>query len=315
MSNNKNRKIILLINFIGSILLIIGITAAFLGPAEIYCFYFFTKGGRFYYEGFGFGSFMFGNIALQILGYYIIAVLFIPLGYGHLKKQSWARIITPTLLWVWLIVGIPLILILLFMIVTIKEPSTLIIVLSAIFLILSYILIPILLIKFYRSPSVELTFKAHSKKQYLVEKYPIPLLVITSMYLFYILAFHMFLLYKGIFPFFGIWLIDFKGFLIIDILILLLVVLIWGTLKRKMWTWWVSLFYFCFLTLSSLITLAFSNFSEIITILNFPELEAKALINIPINGFHLSLSFGIPLLITLVVIISSKRYFLIGRLK
>lgn len=48
-----------IITLIGLLLLIIGITAAFLGPAESYCYYLFTEGGRFHYEGFGFGSFMF----------------------------------------------------------------------------------------------------------------------------------------------------------------------------------------------------------------------------------------------------------------
>ena len=47
---------------IGVLLLLIGIPIALLGPIEMYSFYLFSAGGRFYYEGFGFGSFMFGNI-------------------------------------------------------------------------------------------------------------------------------------------------------------------------------------------------------------------------------------------------------------
>ena len=74
---------------IGALLLLIGIAAALLGPAEMYCFYLFSEGGRFHYEGFGFGSFMFGNIACQIIGYYVIAAVFIPLGYGHVRMRRW----------------------------------------------------------------------------------------------------------------------------------------------------------------------------------------------------------------------------------
>ena len=55
---------------IGGFLLLAGIAVAFLGPAEMYCFYLFSEGGRFHYEGFGFGSFMFGNIAGQIIRHY-----------------------------------------------------------------------------------------------------------------------------------------------------------------------------------------------------------------------------------------------------
>ena len=39
-----------------------------LGPVEMVCFNWFEARGRFAYEGFGFGSFMFGNMAMQILG-------------------------------------------------------------------------------------------------------------------------------------------------------------------------------------------------------------------------------------------------------
>ena len=99
VSNADYRDRSLILAVIGVLLLFVGIGAAFLGPAEMYCFYLFSEGGRFHYGGFGFGSFMFGNIAGQIVGYYLIAALFIPLGYGHLKVRRWARTLSLTLLW------------------------------------------------------------------------------------------------------------------------------------------------------------------------------------------------------------------------
>ncbi|MCR4427338.1 MAG: hypothetical protein NUW23_14335 [Firmicutes bacterium] len=62
---HKDRTLILAI--IGVLLLLVGAAAALLGPAEIYCFYLFSEGGRFHYEGFGFGSLMFGSIAWQVI--------------------------------------------------------------------------------------------------------------------------------------------------------------------------------------------------------------------------------------------------------
>ena len=103
-NNDKGRTLAI----IGALLLLVGVAAAFFGPVEMYCFYLFSRGGRFYYEGFGFGSFMFGNIAAQIVGYYLIAAVAIPLGYGHLKRRRWARPLALALLWFWLVVGIPL---------------------------------------------------------------------------------------------------------------------------------------------------------------------------------------------------------------
>ena len=136
------------ITLIGLLLLTIGIIAAFVALVEFYCYYLFTEGGRFHYDGFGFGSFMFGNITMQIWGYYIIALICIPLGYGHLKKQIWIQKITLAFLWVWFIVGISILPIIFFIFVTSKKPSLLFIILCTILCLLSYTLIPAILIKF-----------------------------------------------------------------------------------------------------------------------------------------------------------------------
>ena len=50
-----------------------------------------TKEAGVGHEGFGFGSFLFANIAVQVGGYYVIAMLLIPLGYGHVRVRRWAR--------------------------------------------------------------------------------------------------------------------------------------------------------------------------------------------------------------------------------
>jgi hypothetical protein len=96
----RDRSLILTI--IGGLLLLVGVAAGLLGPAEMYCFYLFSEGGPFHYEGFGFGSFMFGNIACQIIGYYVIAAVLIPLGYGHLRGRRWTGPLSSALLWAWM---------------------------------------------------------------------------------------------------------------------------------------------------------------------------------------------------------------------
>jgi len=299
-----------MITFIGSVLLIIGVIAAFLGPVESFCYYLFSEGGRFHYEGFGFGSFMFGNITMQIWGYYIIAFICIPLGYGHLKKYLWIKKISLTFLSVWFVVGIPILPMILFIIVTTKEPSLLIIILSAVFGLFSYTLIPFILIKFYKSKSVEMVLNKNSTKNTFVDKYPISLLMMIILYLFYIYALHVLLLFKGIFPFFGQWIIGLKGIILISLSILFLAALIIGTFNQKLWSWWASFFYFVFLMTSSILTLLFTDFSEIVALLKFPSTETEALINLPLKGFYLAMIFGIPIIITLGIIIFSRKYFI-----
>ena len=86
---SKNTAL-LVIKILGILQLAIGLFSLVIAPLEIYSFYLFSEDGRFYYEGFGIGSFLYGLIAGQIIGYYFIAFLFITLGYGHLKLQRWA---------------------------------------------------------------------------------------------------------------------------------------------------------------------------------------------------------------------------------
>ena len=79
----KNTRLTLRI--IGILSILIGSFSALIGPIEFYSYYLFSEGGRFHYEGFGMGSFMFAFITVQIVCYYLIAVVFLSLGYGHLK--------------------------------------------------------------------------------------------------------------------------------------------------------------------------------------------------------------------------------------
>ena len=98
----------LLLRVFGALMLLVGIAAAFIGPLEMYSFYLFSMGGRFYYEGFGFGAFLFAFIAAQIGGYYLIAVFGILLGWGHLLLRRWAHALALSLLWFWVLLGLPL---------------------------------------------------------------------------------------------------------------------------------------------------------------------------------------------------------------
>jgi hypothetical protein len=303
----KDRSPILAV--IGVLLLLGGIAVGFLGPLEMHCFYLFSEGGRFHYEGFGFGSFMFGNIACQIVGYYLIAALFIPLGYGHLKVRRWARTFSLTLLWFWLVVGVPLILVFFFILAGSKELSLVAALITVVFLGLSYLVFPGLLIRFYRSRNVKLTFEIKDAKSYWIEDLPIPILVLCSLYLLYIVVLHMLILFNGMFPVFGVFLFGFQGILLLDISIACLVCLVWGTLRLRMWAWWGSVVYSSLITFSTILTLFKSSYSTILSGLEFPPREIEFLGGLPVQGYHFAVLVGIPLLITLGLVIHSKRYF------
>lgn len=293
----------------GVVLLLVGVAVAFIGPLEIYCFYLFSEGGRFHYEGFGIGSFMFANIGSQILGYYLIAALTIPLGYGHVRRLRWARTLSLTLLGFWLVSGIPLLVAFLFILVTSKGVTIFTGSLVVVLLALSYTVIPILLIRFYRSRDVRLTFERHDPGSYWIERIPLPVLVVCSLLFFAIVVLHILILFNSVFPFFHTLLFDFQGLLLIDLSVMALVGLIWGTLRLRPWAWWGSVLYWSLLTFSSIAALSRSSLADILSGMKFAPLEMEALGGMPLHGVHFALLAGIPLLVTWGLIVYSRRYF------
>ncbi len=296
---------------IGVLLSAIGLIAAIYAPLEFYSFYLFSEGGRFYYEGFGFGSLMFAIIAWQIIAYYSIALVFIPLGYAHIRLRRWARSVSVTLLWCWLVLGIPL-LVFGLTLFSFKELSPTLAVIIVIMLGLAYLLLPWLLIRFYQSEKVIHTFETRDPNTYWIENIPMPVLVLIALSIFYIIALHVPIFFNGIFPFFGIWFTGLEGIFLFEIFILNLVFLIWGVIRSKKWAWWGSLIYFGLLAFTTILTLLKTSYPELLSLINFPPTEMDILLGMPLHGYHLSIIFGLPLLLTMGVILSSKGHFASG---
>jgi len=306
-TDHKDRSRMLIV--IGVLLLLGGIAVGLLGPLEMYCFYLFSAGGRFSYEGFGFGSFMFGNIAAQIVGYYLIAAVLIPLGYGHLKRLRWARVLTLTLAWTWLVIGAPIVLLVGFILLGSKELALPAALAALILLGLSYLVFPGILIRFYESRNVRRTFEVKDSKSYGIEEIPIPILVLSALLIFFAIMMHLLILFHGIFPAFGVFLFGMPGIVLIDITIACLILLAWGTLRRRIWAWWASVILWGLFTASLIITFCDTSFAAILSGLAFPAREMEFLDGLPFQGFHFAILAGIPCLITWIIALSSKRYF------
>lgn len=306
---NDFRDLSRLIKPIGILLLLVGVIAVFIGPLEIYAFYLFSEGGKFHYEGFGFGSFMFGNIATQVIGYYAIAGICIFLGYGHLKIQPWTRKITLTLFWDWLIFGLPLSIIFFLMLVTSKDlpPSTLPILLVG--FILLYPILPVLLILLYRNRNVRLTFQELGSGSDWTHPLTDSVLVLVSLLVIIILGLHVPLFFNGIFPLFGMFLFGLQGILLLDLSILFLTLMSWGIIKRKLWAWWGTLLYLLSIAISATVSFLTVSPIRILENMKFPEFELEILQNVPVQGYHLASMIVLPVVITLVFQIASRRHY------
>ena len=231
--DHRDRRLVL--TALGVVLLLAGIGCAFLGPVELYVFYLFSEGGRFHYEGFRFGSFMFGNIAVQVAGYYLAAAVLVPLGYGHVRLRRWARSLALALLWTWSILGMPLLVVLFFMTVSVKSFSTAGGVALIALLASSYFVLPWLGMRFYQGRNVRGTFEAHDQRSGALEAHPLAILVVCLLHMFFLIAQHVPLLFGGLFPLFGTLLGGLEGIYLIDVAVLVLGLLLWGTWKQRMW--------------------------------------------------------------------------------
>ena len=299
----------LIIRLIGALLLLAGVSVLALGPFEMICFYWFSEGGRFHYEGFGFGSFMFGNIAAQIVGYYVIGLAAVGLGYGHLTVRRWVRPLALAAVWFWVVAGIPLLLIVFFVLLASKELPLAAVVVAAGLLVLSYALLPVLLIRFYRSRNTVRTFERRDPAPSWVERVPVPLLVLAALGLFGLIVLHLAILFNGAFPLFGRFVYDMEGIVLLDAAILCLALLVWGVLKRQVWAWWGGLIYAFVMTGSTLLTLALTSYAELLVGMAFPTRELEFLDGLPFEGTHFAALAAVPLLATLTLLVRSKRYF------
>jgi len=308
MKNIAMSKLDLLIKGIGVIFLVIGIAAAVLGPIEVYCFYLFGPGGRFDYPGFGFGSLMFANVAVQIAGYYLIAAVFVPLGYGHLTLRGWARTLVEALLWCWMVVGVPLVLFFVLVLLQAKSLSTSVSPLLGLVCVLLYPLAPAGLLYFYRRAEVRAAFDSQDIRSWL-DKIPRSILVHGILLTFFVLVHHLPLLFNGLVPFFGDFFVAMDGFTLSAFLIPGLVLLSVGVFARRMWAWWGSVLYLICMGVSTILTLLTVNFQEMIALIDFPAKEHTALQNVPIESVHMLIVILIPMLLALIVFIRSRRDF------
>ncbi len=305
-----NQRSIAIIRLVGTALLLIGIVSALVGPAEMHVFYWFADGGRFHYEGAGFGSLMFANIAIQIAGYYVIAAVCIPLGYGHLKLRWWAPAIMRTLLVDWLIVGLPLSLIALMILVTSKGVSSVSLPFVVLGFILLYPVLPIMLLRFYRTPSAQRSFQTAEIPSNWLSGTPEALKVAVSLMVLLALVLHFPLLFNGLFPLFGRVVLGLPGTVLVDLSIATTVILVWGISQRYYWSWWCAVVFLSLIVASSAATFLTVPPHDIVAQLPLAPLEVEALSGIPMRGYHLALFVGVIPAATLIAVAISRRSFI-----
>jgi hypothetical protein len=300
---------IIIIRLVGLMLLVVGTLSALLGPAETHVFSMFREGGRFHYEGFGFGSLMFANISIQIAGYYVIAALCIPVAYGHLRLRWWVKPAMTTLLVDWLAVGLPFSLVALGILVTSKElgPATLPALILG--LLLVYPVIPLVLIWFYGSRGAGRALDTANATSNWMSATPLRVRVATSLIVLLAVVLHFPLLLGGLFPLFGVMFSGLHGVFLIDLSIVAVAALAWGVALRYRWAWWGTVVLLGLLTVSSTVTFLTNQPHEIMKLVPLAPREIEAVSAIPVQGYQLALFAGIVPAATLIATVVARQEF------
>jgi hypothetical protein len=299
----------LLLYLIGALLTLAGLGIAFLGPLEMVCFYLFAEGGRFAYPGFRFGSFMFANIAAQIACYYAIGAALIPLGYAHLARRRWLRPLVLAGLRFWWLLGLPLSLVFLLVMVASKEVTLPVVLLVIVLLAAAYLVLPWIVQRFYRSRDLRLTLETRDPDEHWLERLPTSILTLCLLYLFFEIALHIPILLNGLYPLFGTFLTGMPGIVALDLSLLLLAALTWGTFKRYAWAWWGGLAYWAWLTASTVVTFCATSYPRLLALLALPPTEVDILDGVPLQGSYLAAFFGLVFALPLGWLVASKKHF------
>ena len=172
-----------------------------------------------------------------------------------------------------------------------------------------YFVIPFLLLRFYNNSHLDQILNIESKKTIWINRYPDRILTLVLLYIFYCICLHVLIFFRGIFPFFCIFMHNLEGIMLIEVTLIVLIVLIFGTLQGKRWAWWGAMLYFFVWIVSLVITFLNNSFLDMLTILSFPAKEMSVFQRLPLHGYHIIIFFGLPLMVMIIIVYRSKKYF------
>lgn len=274
---------IFLLRTIGVLLIFIGGIAAYYGPMEWYCFYFFSENGRFAYEGFGFGSLWFAALVCHNIAYYVLAAICLPLGIGTWRLRRWALTLSRLVLWCWMSIGGMGFIALAYMLpglFKIDLPRQ--VLLTRVGIVGAVVLVfgvgfPALLLRWYASRHVKAVFERHDPRQYWTERTPFMVLLLLCMCLGMLALLHLAILLQGFLPLFGRILFGRTAVNLIAGCVVVLLFLMYGLARSQRWAWWGACAYILLLIISAVMTHPQGRIADIYPLMQLPPGEAEFL--------------------------------------
>lgn len=253
--------------------------------------------------------------ATNVVLYSLLAVYFFAVGIGSIRRRRWARALALIVSWMWLLTGIISLIVLVWLMPRITRdlpPGASQGVIMGVMLGtvgVLYVLIPAVLVLFYRSEHVKATCEAHDPKVRWTDRVPLPVLGVSLLLAFGAISTLASLAYATI-PLFGTILTGVPA-MIVTLAIAGLMALISVQLYRlKPQAWWTLLLFQIAGAVVGAITLSQTNFDELYTKMGImtPQLAALHLVDLSRDPF-LWVLIGVVWVGFLLFVIYLRRYF------
>jgi len=258
-----------------------------------------------------------------LVTYAVTAAMLIGVGIGSCKTRRWARALSLVLAWSWLAIGALSMVMMAFFLPSILKASqpkgqqvpeaALLIgmVVAMVFMSIFFIVVPGVLVIFYRSPHVLATCQARNPTPSWTDACPLPVLGM-SLWLGVgaVGALAMPLTTNGVLPLFGKVLSGLGGSLCCVILALLWGYCAWAVYRLRSAGWWIVLISLCLASVSAWMTFSHLDLAELYRVMGYSERQidmVKQFSFLPGNRLaYWSLAGVVPMLGFLLFV---KRYF------
>ncbi len=256
----------------------------------------------------------------SVLFYVLLAAWFISMGIGSLKARRWARALILTSSWLWLICGIcGLTSFLLFMpgiydnmTETAEMPRGFILAMKCVmaaFMAIFYVLIPGVLVLFYRSPHVKATCQSRDPQIRWTDKCPLPVLALSMMFTAWAVSMLTMGAYGWTFPFFGTILTGISGAAVVLTLTLCLAYLAWSIYRLSINAWWCALLLTIAWAVSTVVTFSRSSIWDLYEKMNMPQEQLESMRQFMPHDSTMLLMFALSFAAFLAYLLYTKKFF------
>jgi hypothetical protein len=151
-----------------------------------------------------------------------------------------------------------------------------------------------------------LSFSQHGRRSWL-ERVPELRLALAVLLAFLAVVLHFPILFNGLAPAFGVWVTGLPGIVGLTAAIALSLLLAWGITRGAAGATWAAAVFLTLLLLSVVISFARTTHAELLALASFPPYEVELLSDVPLQGWMLSVFFGLPLASTVILAIAAGR--------